>query len=94
VVLLDEQRRIVDVNDAALSLLGHDDQDLLDALLKIVGVPVLACAANGTLTHASRWACELVLVDCPLGRPPAAQSAAHLGWRFGSPTLRPAAVRR
>jgi PAS domain-containing protein len=48
----------------------RDDRDLLDALLKIVGVPVLACAANGTLTHANRSACELLRVDCPLGTPP------------------------
>jgi PAS domain S-box-containing protein len=50
----------------------RDDQDLLDALLKIVGVPVVACAADGTLTYANRPTCELLRMDCApaLGSPP------------------------
>jgi PAS domain-containing protein len=48
----------------------RDDQDLLDALLKIVGVPVVACAADGTLTYANRPSCELLRVDCAFGSPP------------------------
>jgi PAS domain-containing protein len=48
----------------------RDDQDLLDALLKIVGVPVVACAADGTLTYANRQTCELLRIDCVLGSPP------------------------
>jgi PAS domain S-box-containing protein len=48
----------------------HDDQDLLDALMRIVTVPVVACAADGTLTHASRATCELLGVDCPMGASP------------------------
>jgi PAS domain-containing protein len=48
----------------------RDDQDLLDALLKIVGVPVVACAADGTLTYANRPTCELLRVACAPGSPP------------------------
>jgi PAS domain-containing protein len=48
----------------------RDDQDLLDALLKIVGVPVVACAADGTLTYANRQTCELLRIDCAVGSPP------------------------
>jgi PAS domain-containing protein len=48
----------------------RDDQNLLDALLKIVGVPVVACAADGTLTYANRQTCELLRIDCAVGSPP------------------------
>jgi PAS domain-containing protein len=48
----------------------RDDQDLLDALLRIVGLPVVACAADGTLTHANRATCELLRADLTMGTPP------------------------
>ena len=48
----------------------RDDQDLLDALLGIVGVPIVACAADGALTHANRATCELLRADWPMGALP------------------------
>jgi PAS domain-containing protein len=48
----------------------RDDQDLLGALLRIVGVPIVACAADSRLTHANRAACELLRGDWPMGTPP------------------------
>jgi PAS domain-containing protein len=48
----------------------RDDQDLLDALLRTVGLPIVACAADGTLTHANRATCELLRVEGAMGTPP------------------------
>jgi PAS domain-containing protein len=48
----------------------RDDQDLLDVLLRLVTLPVVACAADGSLTHANRATCELLRADWPLGTPP------------------------
>ena len=41
-----------------------DGHYLLDALLDSVEVPVLACAADCSLTHANPAACELIGGDC------------------------------
>lgn len=48
----------------------RDDQDLLDALLRVVTLPIVACAADGSLTHANRATCELLRADWPMGTPP------------------------
>jgi PAS domain-containing protein len=37
--------------------------------MRIVSVPVVACAADGTLTHANRATCELLRADWPMGTP-------------------------
>jgi PAS domain-containing protein len=50
----------------------RDDGHLLDALLRVVDVPVVACAADGTLTHASRAIRELIGPDWHPGTQPEA----------------------
>ncbi|MGO9488489.1 MAG: PAS domain-containing protein [Solirubrobacteraceae bacterium] len=42
------------------SRLHRNGHELLDALLELVAIPVVACAADGRLTHANRHARELI----------------------------------
>jgi PAS domain-containing protein len=44
----------------------RDDEHLLDALLDSVGVAILAWGGDGSLTHASRRASEMLGIECPL----------------------------
>ncbi|HTU80259.1 MAG TPA: PAS domain-containing protein [Solirubrobacteraceae bacterium] len=48
----------------------REDRSLLNALLETVDVAIVACAADGRLTHANRRACELIGADCSLGTAP------------------------
>ncbi len=43
----------------------NDSDLLLEAALEVVGVAMLACAADGRLTHANRHARELLGAGCP-----------------------------
>ena len=48
----------------------RDEHYLLDALLQSIGTAVVACGADGRLTHANRCTRELIGADCPLGTDP------------------------
>jgi PAS domain-containing protein len=48
----------------------RDDRYLLDAVLDSVGVAIVAWGGDGSLTHASRRASELLGAECPLAGDP------------------------